>query len=129
MSRSCEVTYPFSIVLAAAHVVGVGFAAFQMWLVGGFRWENETPEDGAANDWLVPVAGVLVMLAVAVLVGVIVRRWRFAAAGLVAEGAVAAIVFIYALGESIHSDHELVLHAASVTALGYSAVALSARPI
>ncbi|MGH3066456.1 MAG: hypothetical protein ACRDOF_09175 [Gaiellaceae bacterium] len=103
-------------------------AAWLMWFVGAFRWENQTPEDDAANDRLVPVAGVLLVLAVGVLVAVIVRRWRWAAAGLIVEGAVVAIVFVYALGESTHSDHQLILYTAGVMALGYAAVALSARP-
>jgi hypothetical protein len=35
---------------------------------------------------------------------------------------------VYAIGESIHSDHQLILYATGVMALGYVAVALSARP-
>jgi uncharacterized membrane protein len=122
------VTYALSAVLAIFHLVGVGLASWLMWFVGVFRFENQTPEDDAANNWLVPVAVVLLALAVAVLIGVLVRRWRWAATALVAEAAVAAVVFIYAIGESTHSDGQLILYATGVMALGYAAVALCARP-
>ena len=124
-----QVTYPLAGVLAIFHLVGVGLAAWLMFFVGVYRGENTTSEDAAANDWLVPLAPVLLALAVGVLIAVIVRKWRWAAGALLAEGGVAAVVFVYAIGESTNSDHQLILYATGVMALGYAAVALAARPV
>ena len=120
-------TYALSVLFAALHTVLVVCSALFLFVVS--RWsENVTPEEAAENDWLGALAPVLLVLAVGVLVAVIVRRWCWAAAGLVVEGAVVAIVLVYALGESTHSDHQLILYTTGVMALGYAAVALSARP-
>jgi hypothetical protein len=47
--------YPLSVVLAIFHLVGVGLASLLTYVVGGSRWENQTPQDDAANNWLVPL--------------------------------------------------------------------------
>jgi quinol-cytochrome oxidoreductase complex cytochrome b subunit len=107
---------------AALHVVLCAVAAFLMWFAATFPFENQSPERAAADDWLIGVAPVVLILALAIVGAVIARRAALAAVALVAQFAVAAVVAAYALRESDHSDGRLVLYATAVAVTAIAAV-------
>lgn len=94
-------------------------AAFLMYAIATFPFENQPPEAHAASDWLVGATVVILLLAIVIGVAVIARRPAMAAIATAAQFVVAAIVLTYALRESDHSDGTLLLYAAvvAVTAL------------
>jgi hypothetical protein len=93
-----------------------------MWFAATFPFENQSPERAAADDWLIGVAPVVLILALAIVGAVIARRAALAAVALVAQFAVAAVVAAYALRESDHSDGRLVLYATAVAVTAIAAV-------
>jgi hypothetical protein len=93
-----------------------------MFFAATFAFENQSPEQAAADDWLVGVAPVIVILAIAIVGAVIARRAALATIALVAELAVAAVVVAYALRESDHSDGKLVLYASAIALSSVAAV-------
>jgi hypothetical protein len=107
------------LVAAALHVVLCVVAAFLIYFIATFPFENQPPEAHAASDWLIGAAVVIVLLAIVIGGAVIARRAVMAASATAAQFVVAAIVLTYALGESDHSDGTLLLYAAvvAVTAL------------
>ena len=54
------------------------------------------------------------------------ERWRWGAAALATETLAAVVVLQHALGESIHSDGQLMVFGVGVLGLGAASVALSA---
>lgn len=118
-----------AILCALANLGGVGFAAFLTWFVAVFPWENTTPEERAADDWLVPVAVVLAGSAVGLLVSVAMSWQRWALAALALQTIVSLVVLSYALEGSSHSDGRLLGAAAVIELAAVSAVMLGrARP-
>jgi quinol-cytochrome oxidoreductase complex cytochrome b subunit len=103
-------------------VVLCAVAAFLMFFIATFPFENQSPERAAADDWLIGAAPVILILALAIVGAVIARRAALAAVALVAQFAVAAVVVAYALRESDHSDGRLVLYAMAVAVTAVAAV-------
>ena len=107
-----------SIMSAAVHVLLVAAAVFVMWFAAVFPFENQSPEEAAADDWLLVAAPLIGLFALAVGAATIAGKVKFAAAALSAESAVGAIVLIYALGESDHSDGKLMLCSFAIVLAG-----------
>ena len=120
--------YPLSVLLATLHLGGLAVTALFIVLVAGFRWENQTAESAAADNWLLVFAPVLFVAGLATLTFVIRREWRRGASVFALQAVAASVLVIYALRESVHSDHQLIAWTLAVEAVGYGAVALSARP-
>jgi hypothetical protein len=119
----------WALVAAALHTTIIGVMAFLMWFVATFPWENQSPEDAAADDWLVGAAPLMVGLAIAFAVAILVLRVPVAVAiGFVtAEFAVDAVVLRYALDNSDHSDGRLLLVALAAAVTGLVAVIVVRR--
>lgn len=96
--------------------------------VAGFQWENQSAESAAGDNWLLAFAPILFVTGLITLVFVIRRQWRRGAAVFALQALAAAVLLIYALRESVHSDHQVILWTLPLEALGYGSVALSARP-
>jgi hypothetical protein len=113
----------------ALHVLLCAVAAFLMLFYATFPFENQSPEQAAADDWLIGAVPLIAILALAIAGGVIGRKVAVAAVGLVAQFGVGAFVVAYALGESDHSDGKLVLYAlaVAVTAVGAAAATYAER--
>ena len=111
-----------AVTAAVLHAALCAIAAFLMFFAATFAFENQSPEQAAADDWLVGVAPVIVILAIAIVGAVIARRAALATIALVAELAVAAVVVAYALRESDHSDGKLVLYASAIALSSVAAV-------
>ena len=116
-----------SLTSAAVHVVLVAAAAFLMWFAAVFPFENQSPEQAAADDWLLAAAPLIVLFSIAMGGATIARRVKLVAAALSAEFAVAAVVLIYALGESDHSDGSLMLFALATVLTGAVAAIATRR--
>lgn len=121
-------TYPLSALLATLHLGGLALTSLLIFFVAGFQWENQSAESAAADNWLLVFAPVLLVAGLITLVFVIRRQWRLGAAVFALQAVAASVLVIYALRESVHSDHQVILWTLTVEALGYGAVALSARP-
>jgi hypothetical protein len=103
---------------ALVHVALVAAAAFLMWFAASFPFENQSPEDAAADDWLLGVAPLLAVLALLAGGATVARKAKVVAASLMAEFLVGAVVLTYALGESDHSDGRLILGALAIVLSG-----------
>jgi hypothetical protein len=114
----------FALSTAVLHLVLCVLGGLLMLLVATFPVENLSPEERAANDWLIGAALVIVIVALTLGRGVIVRRVALAAYALAAQFIVGAVVIGYALGESDHADGKLTLYALAV--LGTAAAATAA---
>jgi len=110
------------LIAAALHAVLCAFAAFFMFFVATFPFENQTPEEAAADNWLVPVAAILLVFAVLIGGAVIARRSAAAVVATAAQFLIAAIVLTYALGKSDASDGKLLLYALVVVVTAVAAV-------
>jgi hypothetical protein len=98
-------------------------AAFLMFFVATFPFENQSTERAAADDWLIGAAPIIVALAIAIVGAVIARRVAVAAFASLAQLALGAIVVAYALHESDHSDSSLMLYALAFAASAVAATA------
>lgn len=124
-SHDDGVEYALAIALALVHLVVAGFAAWLILLVS-FWSENVTPEQAAENDWLAWVSPLVLLVAVLILVGALLERWQVGALALGVEVVVAAVVLGYAVGESVHSDGQLLLFGIGMLGVASGSVALSA---
>jgi hypothetical protein len=113
-----------ALVAAVLHLTVIAAAAFLMWFAATFPFENQSPEDAAADDWLLGAAPLIVGLAIAFVVAIVARRLALlvAVGALTAELVVDAVVLEYALGESDHSDGKLLLAALAGVVTGLIAV-------
>ena len=114
-----------AILLAVANVVAIGFVAWLMWFVALFPWENTTPEERTANDWMVPVAVVLALSAAGLLLCVVMGWQGWAVSALVLQTAISIGVLAFALDASDHSDGTLVAAALGIEFAAVVAVWLS----
>jgi len=87
-----------------------------------FPFENQTPEQAAADDWLIGVAPLILIFAIAIGGAVIARRVTLAVIASLAQFTVGAIVVAYALRESDHSDGKVVFCALAFAATAVAAV-------
>jgi hypothetical protein len=116
-----------ALLAAVLHLAVIAAAAFLMSFGATFPFENQSPEDAAADDWLLGAAPLIVSLAIAFTVAIafaVARRLALlvAVAALASELAVDAVVLRYALGESDHSDGKLLLAALAGVVTGLIAV-------
>lgn len=102
------------LIAVAVHLVLCVVAAFLIYFVATFPFENEPPEMREASDWLIGAAAIILLLAVVIAGAVIARRAAVAAIATAAQFVVAAVVLTFALGQSDHSDGKLLLYAAGV---------------
>lgn len=109
-----------AVLCALANLLAIGFVAWLMLFVALFPWENTTPEERTANDWLVPVAVVLAASALALLLCVAIGWQGWAVGALALQTAVSILVLAYALEGSSHSDGTL---AAAALGIEFAAVA------
>jgi hypothetical protein len=107
-----------SLTSALVHVALVAAAAFLMWFSASFPFENQSPEDAAADDWLLGVAPLLAVLALLAGGATVARKAKVVAGLLIVEFLVGAVVLTYALGESDHSDGRLILGALAIVLSG-----------
>jgi quinol-cytochrome oxidoreductase complex cytochrome b subunit len=107
---------------AALHLVLCAVAAFIMFFVATFPFENQSSERAAANDWLLGGALVIVILAIAIAGAVIASQAGMAAIAALAQFAAGAVVVAYALRESDHSDGRLVLYGLAFAITAVAAV-------
>ncbi len=114
-----------AILCALANLVAIGFVAFMMWFVALFPWENTTPEERTANDWLVPAAVVLAASAAALLLAVTLSWPGWAALALGLQTTLSLGVLAYALEASDHSDGKLVAIALGIELAAVTAVWLT----
>jgi quinol-cytochrome oxidoreductase complex cytochrome b subunit len=110
------------LIAAALHVVLCVVAAFLIYFIATFPFENQSPEAAAGDDWLIGAAAIMLLLAIAIGGAVIARRATVAAIATAAQFVVAAIVLTYALGESDHSDGRLLLYATVVAVTAVAGV-------
>ena len=101
---------PLALTAAALHVVVSAVAAFLMSFVATFPFENRSVDEATADDWLIGAAAAVALLALVIGGAVVARSGAVAAIGVTAQLTVGAVVFVYALGESEHSDGVLVLY-------------------
>jgi uncharacterized membrane protein len=62
------------LIAAALHLVLCAVAAFLMFFVATFPFENQTREEAAADNWLIGAAAIMLLLAVVIGGAVIARR-------------------------------------------------------
>jgi hypothetical protein len=115
----------FALSTAVLHLVLCVLGGLLMLLVATFPVENLSPEERAANDWLIGAAVVIVIVALTLGRGVMVRRVALAAYALGAQFIVGAVVIGYAVGESDHADGKLMLYALAVLGTAVAATAAS----
>jgi hypothetical protein len=117
---------PLSLALALAHLAGNAVAAFLLFVLPHLPVENTPPD--ATPAWPFALVGAALLTSgFGVFVGVVRRRpWVFVA--LAAQLAVGLAFLRYAVGESTHSDDELLLFAAAVEFSGLFAALLSVEP-
>ena len=110
---------PLALTAAALHVVVSAVAAFLMFFVATFPFENRSVDEPTADDWLIGAAAAVALLALVIGGAVVARSGAVAAVGVTAQLTVGAVVFAYALGESEHGDGVLMLYglAFAVTAV------------
>lgn len=124
-----------ALVAAVLHLTVIAAAAFLMWFAATFPFENQSPEDAAADDWLLVAAPLIASLAIvftaaiAFAVAIVVRRLALlvAVGALASELVVDAVVLRYALGESDHSDGKLLLAGLAGVVTGLVAVIAARR--
>jgi uncharacterized metal-binding protein len=107
----------------ALHLGLCAVAAFLVFFVATFPFENQSTERAAADDWLIGAALIIVILAIAIVGAVIARRVVVAALASLAQLAAGSIVVAYALRESDHSDSRLTLYALAFAASAVAAIA------
>ncbi len=116
----------FRVLLAA------GFAAANvltgLWLVflATFPFENQSPEEAAADDWLIGAALVLAVCGVVAGLAIALRHRRARIAYALAAG-LGIILLAFGLVESEHSDARLLAWGLGVETAGLVALHLS-RP-
>jgi hypothetical protein len=124
-----------ALVAAVLHLTVIAAAAFLMWFAATFPFENQSPEDAAADDWLLGAAPLIVSLAIAFAgaiafaVAIVARRLALlvAVGALASELVVDAVVLRYALGKSDHSDGKLLFAALAGVVTGLIAVIAARR--
>lgn len=115
-----------AVTLAITFVVGSAVAALYMVFAAWFPYENLSSDELQKDDWLAPVAPVVLLLAVATLVLVVKHRPLWAAVSFVAQAVVGLLVLRFALRElSDRSDDELIAFALSIGFVGLCAVIAS----
>jgi hypothetical protein len=115
-----------AITAVALHILLCVVAAFLMFFSATFPFENQSPEEAAADDWLIGAAPLIVVLALAIAGGVVARKVAVATVCLLGQFVVGAVVVGYAVGESDHSDGKLVVYALAVAVTAASAVTATA---
>jgi hypothetical protein len=118
-----------ALIAATSHLGVVAVVAFLMWFWATFPYENQRPEDAAADDWLILAAALVLGLAIAFTIAIAFAVATFAPVGLgvgvgliAAEFAADAALLRYGLEASQHSDGRLLVPALGATATGVAAV-------
>jgi hypothetical protein len=120
--------YGWAVAFGTLHSILTALAAWMLFFVTTFHWENQTMAEAASDDWLSVLAVAWFACAFVVFAGVMTARlWLVVPA--VAAGAIIGVFALrYALVEwSDHGDTELVAFALGVGAAGFLAVLLTAK--
>jgi hypothetical protein len=113
-----------AILCAVVNLCAIGFVAWLMWFAALYPSQNIEPEERTANDWLVPVAVVLLASAAGLLFCVLKSWPGWTLVGLVIQTAISIVVLRYALDGSVHSDGTLVAAAAGIEFVAFAAFCL-----
>jgi hypothetical protein len=116
-----------ALALGIAYLVANVGAALFMSFFATFPWENQTPEEKAADDWLVGAGVMVAFLAVVTLIALILNRPGWATVPYAANAALGLALLNWGLGESDHSDGKLIVSTLGIELTGLGAVALRAR--
>lgn len=110
-----------AILCAVANLAVVGCTAWFMWFIALFPWENTTPEERAADDWLVPLAIVLAANAVGLLLSIVMSWLGWASGSFALQTALGIGVLGAFIGESEH-DGTFVAAALGVELVAFASV-------
>jgi len=114
-----------AILCAIANLGAIGVAAFLMSFFATFPWENLTPEEQTADDWLVLAAIVLAASALGLVLCVVMSWQRLGVVALAVQTVVSLSALAYALEGSSHSDGKLLGFAFAVELAAVGALVLS----
>lgn len=117
----------FALALAVAYFLANLGAALFMYFLAAFPFENQSPEDQAADDWMIGVGILVALLALVVLIAVVLRRQGWATIVYAPSAVIGFALLKWAVGVSDHSDGKLIVWVVAIQATGLGAVVLSAR--
>ncbi len=116
----------FALTLAVAYLLANVGAALFMSFLATFPFENQSPEDRAADDWLIGVGILAAVLALGTLIAVILRRQGWATFVFATNAVLGLALLKWAVGVSDHGDGTVIVWILAIEATGLGAVALSA---
>ncbi len=98
----------------AVHLVLVGLAAYTLYFVATFRFENQSADDQVSDPWIVTGVVGMAALGIAYTVAIVIRRPFWGVTTLLVEAIVGWFVVSYALRQSDHSDVQLIVYTLAV---------------
>lgn len=118
-----------ALIFAVAYLLANVGAALLMSFFATFPFENQTPEERAADDWLIGVGILVAALAIVTLIAVILRRQGWATLVFAVNAVLGFALLRWAVGVSDHSDGKLIVWTLAIESTGLGAVALSALSV
>jgi hypothetical protein len=116
-----------ALLFATMQLLATGIAAFVMWFVATFPWENQPPDAGEARMFLMGAAATIFVLAMAIVVAVALNRPLWATTAFAFHAIAAVVILAWALEGSDHSDGKLVGFTLSIELCALAAVVVCAK--
>jgi O-antigen/teichoic acid export membrane protein len=106
----------------------LAFAAWGLFILATGPWENQTVAEARGDDWLRPLAVVLILSALVAFAGVMTARAWLVAPAFAIQAVIAVPVLIYVRRHwSDHADGQLIVYSLAFEVTGLLAVLLTVR--